>query len=87
GFIFGFQRRVWWPKYNPAVNISFIVICDINIFPPVFWLGFHPIFPTPVYGAPEGISFKDVFYIEQSFLPPVTFFCKTEPNPPEKTLT
>src|SRR5207302_2786407 len=24
-FIFGFQRRVWWPKWTPASNSSFIV--------------------------------------------------------------
>ena len=26
GFIFGFQRLVWWPKWTPASNRSFIAI-------------------------------------------------------------
>ena len=26
GFIFGFQRLVWWPKWTPASSRSFIAI-------------------------------------------------------------
>src|SRR3990172_6896146 len=29
-FIFGFQRRVWWPKWTPASRSSFIVISTAN---------------------------------------------------------
>src|SRR5208282_4643298 len=29
-FIFGFQRRVWWPKCTPASSNSFIVISTAN---------------------------------------------------------
>src|SRR6266481_10155413 len=32
-FIFGFHRRVWWPKCTPASSNSFIVISTAN-FPP-----------------------------------------------------
>src|SRR5713226_2188387 len=32
-FIFGFQRRVWWPKWTPASSSSFIVISTAK-FPP-----------------------------------------------------
>src|SRR3981189_932127 len=32
-FIFGFHRRVWWPKWTPASSNSFIVISTAN-FPP-----------------------------------------------------
>src|SRR5947207_12405418 len=32
-FIFGFQRRVWWPKWTPASSNSFIVISTAK-FPP-----------------------------------------------------
>jgi hypothetical protein len=28
GFIFGFQRRVWWPKWTPASSRAFIEIID-----------------------------------------------------------
>src|ERR1700716_4223456 len=33
-FIFGFQRRVWWPKCTPASSSSFIVISTAK-FPPL----------------------------------------------------
>src|SRR3989304_4292473 len=32
-FIFGFQRRVWWPKWTPASSNSFIVISTPNVPP------------------------------------------------------
>src|SRR5712692_2198028 len=32
-FIFGFQRRVWWPKCTPASSSSFIVISTANVPP------------------------------------------------------
>src|SRR5579862_3307657 len=32
-FIFGFQRRVWWPKWTPASRSSFIVISTANVPP------------------------------------------------------
>src|ERR1700722_547876 len=34
-FIFGFQRRVWWPKCSPASSNSFIVISTPKVPPPV----------------------------------------------------
>src|ERR1700730_14687312 len=33
-FIFGFQRRVWWPKCTPASSNSFMVISTAK-FPPL----------------------------------------------------
>src|SRR5437763_16818636 len=35
--IFGFQRRVWWPKWTPASSNSRIETTDIGIRSP-FWL-------------------------------------------------
>src|SRR2546426_12785221 len=35
--IFGFQRRVWWPKWTPASSSSRIETTDIGIRSP-FWL-------------------------------------------------
>src|SRR5260370_11628013 len=32
-FIFGFHRRVWWPKWTPASRSSFIVISTANVPP------------------------------------------------------
>src|SRR4029077_3797234 len=32
-FIFGFQRRVWWPKRTPASRNSFIVISTAKVPP------------------------------------------------------
>src|SRR5580658_9422016 len=32
-FIFGFQRRVWWPKWTPASSNSFIVISTAKVPP------------------------------------------------------
>src|SRR6266545_7211202 len=37
--IFGFQRRVWWPKWTPASKSSRIETTDIGIRSP-FWLVF-----------------------------------------------
>jgi hypothetical protein len=28
GFIFGFQRRVWWPKWTPASRSAFMEMTD-----------------------------------------------------------
>src|ERR671937_2706043 len=35
--IFGFQRRVWWPKWTPASRSSRIETTDIGLKSP-FWL-------------------------------------------------
>src|SRR5579875_1812217 len=35
-FIFGFQRRVWWPKWTPASRSCFIV--TTAIWSPIGWL-------------------------------------------------
>src|ERR1700674_5861557 len=50
-FIFGFQRRVWWPKCTPASSNSFIVISTAN-GPP---LGLGACGPAPDCRAGESI--------------------------------
>src|SRR5581483_8496413 len=38
-FIFGFHRRVWWPKWTPASNSCFMLTTAIAVPPPVVWPG------------------------------------------------
>src|SRR4030095_11474849 len=56
GFIFGFQRLVWWPKCTPASRSSFIVGSGI-LSPEISVLRLHPsrgAKQTPLVALPKG---------------------------------
>src|ERR1700751_5730045 len=50
--IFGFQRRVWWPKWTPASNSCFMLTTAISSLPSVRPDTGLSRLPAPSYGRP-----------------------------------
>src|SRR5690349_17833462 len=62
-FIFGFHRRVWWPKWTPASSNSFMEATDTLVLPSVGYgaaAGGSRREPAPIGPAPPSASDRRV---------------------------